>query len=93
LHLQLIENVFRREPGQPSAMFETIISRSTMIGEAQRHGQTLFQVEPTHKVTDQYRKLAEEVEKRLEAFKAVAEAGEGAAHASGSPKEASRANG
>jgi chromosome partitioning protein len=93
LHLELIENVFRREEGQPSAMFETIISRSTMIGEAQRHGQTLFQVEPTHKVTHQYRKLAEEVEKRLEAFKTAPEAGEGASHTSRGVREASRVNG
>jgi nitrogenase subunit NifH len=64
-----------------------------MIGEAQRHGQTLFQVEPTHKVTDQYRKLAEEVEKRLEAFKTAGEAGEGASNNPRGVREASRVNG
>jgi chromosome partitioning protein len=93
LHLELIDKVFRREPSQPSAMFETIISRSTVIGEAQTHGQTLFQVEPTHKVTDQYRKLAEEVEQRLAAFKAAAQPGEEASHTSGGIKEATRVNG
>jgi nitrogenase subunit NifH len=64
-----------------------------MIGEAQRHGQTLFQVEPTHKVTHQYRKLAAEVEKRLEAFKTVAEGGERTSSISRSVREASRVNG
>jgi chromosome partitioning protein len=93
LHLELIDKVFRREPSQPSAMFETIISRSTVIGEAQTHGQTLFQVSPMHKVTDQYRKLAEEVEQRLSAFKAAAQPGEEVSPTSGAIKEATRVNG
>ena len=68
LHIDLIEDLFRRGPGQRSAMFETIISRSTVIGEAQRQGKTIFQTDPTHKVTEQYRKLASELEQRLAAF-------------------------
>ena len=71
LHIDLIEDLFRRGPGQRSAMFETIISRSTVIGEAQRQGKTIFQTDPTHKVTEQYRKLASELEQRLAAFAAM----------------------
>jgi chromosome partitioning protein len=68
LHIDLIEDLFRRGPGQRSAMFETIISRSTVIGEAQRLGKTIFQTDPSHKVTEQYRQLASELEQRLAAF-------------------------
>jgi chromosome partitioning protein len=68
LHMDLVEELFRQQPGQPSAKFETIISRSTVVGEAQKLGKTIFQAYPDHKVTDQYRALAREVEARLEAF-------------------------
>jgi chromosome partitioning protein len=71
LHIDLIEDLFRRGPGQRSAMFETIISRSTVIGEAQRQGKTIFQTDPAHKVTEQYRQLASELEQRLAAFAAM----------------------
>jgi chromosome partitioning protein len=68
LHMGLVEELFRQQPGQPSAKFQTIISRSTIIGEAQKLGKTIFQTHPTHKVTEQYRALAHEVESRLDAF-------------------------
>jgi nitrogenase subunit NifH len=64
----LVEELFRQQPGQPSAKFDTIISRSTVVGEAQKLGKTIFQTHATHKVTDQYRALAQEVENRLEQF-------------------------
>jgi hypothetical protein len=64
----LVEELFRQQPGQPSAKFDTIISRSTVVGEAQKLGKTIFQTHPTHKVTDQYRALAREVENRLAEF-------------------------
>lgn len=65
LHIGLVEEIFRPQPGQPSAKFETIISRSTIVGEAQKLGKTTFQVYPDHKVTHQYRALAGEIEARL----------------------------
>lgn len=68
LHMGLVEDLFRQQPGQPSAKFDTIISRSTVVGEAQKLGKTIFQTHPTHKVTDQYRTLAREVENRLAEF-------------------------
>lgn len=46
--------------------FETAISMATAIETAQDVGKTLFQTEPTHKVTDQFRELAQEVLRRLD---------------------------
>ena len=48
-----------------SAKFATTISRSTVIPEAQRVGKTLFQTAPHHKVCEQFRALALEIESRL----------------------------
>lgn len=45
--------------------FKTEIGRSIVIPEAQKQGQTVFQTEPRHKVTEQYRELAREIEKRF----------------------------
>jgi chromosome partitioning protein len=92
LHVDLIGDLFRSGPDQPSAMFETIISRSTVIGEAQRHGKTIFQTEPDHKVTEQYRHLARELEQRLAAFETVVDDGQGLAQPLQQP-EGARANG
>jgi chromosome partitioning protein len=51
--------------GSTSVKFQTTISRSTVIPEAQKIGKTLFQTVPTHKLCGQYRALALEVETRL----------------------------
>jgi cellulose biosynthesis protein BcsQ len=45
--------------------FKTEIGRSIVVPEAQKTGKTLFQTEPRHKVTEQYRELAREIEKRF----------------------------
>jgi cellulose biosynthesis protein BcsQ len=45
--------------------FKTEIGRSIVIPEAQKLGQTIFQTEPRHKITEQYRELARELEKRF----------------------------
>lgn len=50
--------------------FETLINRATALEGAQSQGKTLFQTEPAHKVTEQYRRLAREVLSRLEAARA-----------------------
>ena len=49
--------------------FETEIGRSTIIPTAQKIGKTVFQTEPTHKVTEQYRELAREFEAQFEKLK------------------------
>src|SRR3954452_17824148 len=50
--------------GGPSAKFRTTISRSTVVPEASKVGKTVFQTDPMHKVAQQYRALAQEVEER-----------------------------
>jgi chromosome partitioning protein len=50
--------------GGPSAKFRTTISRSTVVPEASKLGKTVFQTDPTHKVAQQYRTLAQEIEQR-----------------------------
>jgi len=59
-----VEDTFRFEDNE-SAKFQTSISRSVVIHETQKLGKTLFETHPEHKVCDQYRALALEVEKRL----------------------------
>jgi chromosome partitioning protein len=54
--------------GHESLKFATTIDRSTEVPKAQREGKTLFATAPVHKVTDQYRQLAREVELRLHKF-------------------------
>lgn len=50
--------------GQLSARFRNTISRSTVIPTTQEQGKTLFQTDPAHKVTEEYRALAREVDAR-----------------------------
>ena len=61
--IEYVEEVFSVDGG-PSAKFKTTISRSTVVPEAQKLGKTVFQTDPTHKVAQQYRALAREIEER-----------------------------
>src|SRR4051794_31664511 len=61
--IEYVEQKFSVEGG-PSAKFKTTISRSTVVPEAQKLGKTVFQTDPTHKVAQQYRELAREIEER-----------------------------
>lgn len=61
---EYVEKTFRFE-NNVSAKFETSISRSVVIHETQKLGKTLFETHPDHKVCDQYRQLAREIEARL----------------------------
>jgi chromosome partitioning protein len=54
--------------GTESLKFKTTISRSTVIPQAQKVGKTIFQTHSGHKVTEQYRALARELEDRLQRF-------------------------
>ena len=62
--IAFVENTFRDVPDwmQP---YRTRISYSTVVSTAQDEGKTIFQTEPRHKVTEQFRGLAEEFEERL----------------------------
>lgn len=78
---EYVEKIFSAD-GKKSAKFETTIGRSTVIPQCQDVGRTLFQTHPTHKVTQQYRDLATEVEARI-----VAMSGGGEIHRASAPAE------
>lgn len=59
-----VEKIFTPDGGR-SAKFDTVISRSTVVPQTQEQGKTLFQTHKNHKVTEQYRELAVEVEARM----------------------------
>ena len=62
--IDYVEKTFRFGDDS-SAKFKTVISRSVIIDEAQKAGRTLFETHPDHKLTDQYRSVAREIEARL----------------------------
>ncbi|MEW6296879.1 MAG: AAA family ATPase [Thermodesulfobacteriota bacterium] len=51
--------------------YSTHIAETTYICECQKLGKTMFQLYPTHKVTDQFRELAREIEARLNALEGI----------------------
>jgi len=60
-----VEKSFQVGDGTDSIKFKSTIGRSTVIPQTQKAGKTLFETHSTHKVTDQYRALAREIEERL----------------------------
>ncbi|MBI3782855.1 MAG: ParA family protein [Deltaproteobacteria bacterium] len=67
---EYVEKLFLVD-GSASAKFATIISHSTVIPRAQEVGKTVFQTEPDHRVTQQYRELALEIQTRLKLLTGV----------------------
>lgn len=65
---EFVENSFKAGAGGESVKFKTTIGRSTVIPQTQKVGKTLFETHSTHKVTEEYRKLAKEIEERLDKF-------------------------
>jgi chromosome partitioning protein len=61
-----VEKSFRAGENAESIKFKTTIGRSTVIPQTQKVGKTLFETHSTHKVTDEYRALAREIEERFE---------------------------
>jgi chromosome partitioning protein len=61
-----VEKSFKAGDNAESVKFKTSIGRSTVIPQTQKVGKTLFETHSTHKITDQYRALAAEIEERLE---------------------------
>lgn len=59
--------------GGRSLKFRTLIGRSTVIPQTQKQGKTLFETHPDHRVTHEYRALAQEVEERLKMTQTAAE--------------------
>jgi chromosome partitioning protein len=65
LATQLIDFVKASFPEYGGA-FQAEINRAVAIPEAQRLGKTIFQTDSNHKIAEQYRMLARELEQRLE---------------------------
>ena len=57
------------DPDGNSLKFQTEITRSVVIQEAQRSGKSIFQYQGDHQVADEYRTLAKEVEERINRLK------------------------
>ena len=62
---EFVEKSFQTGVGNDSIKFKQSIGRSTVIPQTQKVGKTLFETHSTHKVTDEYRSLAIEIEERL----------------------------
>lgn len=62
--LGYINDTFTPQTGR-SRKFDTKIDRSTVVPSAQKQGRTVFETEPKHKVTEQFRALATEFEERI----------------------------
>lgn len=62
---EFVEKAFIVGENSESIKFKNTIGRSTVIPQTQKVGKTLFETHSTHKVTDEYRKLAKEIEQRL----------------------------
>jgi chromosome partitioning protein len=67
-----VEETFTIDPTK-SLKFTTTISRSTAVPQAQKVGKTVFQTDPAHKVAEQYRALAKELEDRIASFEGKGE--------------------
>ena len=65
-----------RQANQEPVKFMTTIGRAAAIDRAAHQGQTILQAEPGHAVSEQYRKLAREVEQRILAHRATLERSE-----------------
>ena len=66
---EAIEQQFRDANEQP-VKFKTTIGSAAAIDRAHQRAATLLQTEPTHKVSEQYRDLANEVELRISEHRA-----------------------
>jgi chromosome partitioning protein len=63
---EFVEQSFKSGGSSKSEKFKTAIGRSTVIPQTQKVGKTLFETHSTHKITDEYRQLAAEIEERIE---------------------------
>lgn len=65
--IEYVHDAIRDEHGEPGK-FCSEISRSAVVSTAQKRGRTIFETEPQHKVTEEYRALAREFEARIARF-------------------------
>src|SRR2546425_12981642 len=66
-----VQDTFDRGADPFIRSYRTQIAETTYICESQKQGKTMFQLYPTHKVTDQYRELARELEDRLNTLEGI----------------------
>lgn len=69
---EFVEKTFKAGDGSDSVKFKSSIGRSTVIPQTQKVGKTLFETHSGHKVTDEYRALALEIEQRLAKIEGIA---------------------
>ena len=70
-----VEQAFQVGETGESMRFRTTIGRSTVIPQTQKVGKTLFETHSAHRVTDEYRALAQEIEERLARIEGAVEVG------------------
>lgn len=68
---EFVEKSFKVGDNAESIKFRSSIGRSTVIPQTQKVGKTLFETHSTHKVTDEYRALADEILQRLARIEGV----------------------
>ncbi len=68
---EFVEQSFRVPGTSESMKFKAAIGRSTVIPQTQEVGKTLFETHSTHRITDEYRTLAAELEERLHRLEGV----------------------
>lgn len=66
-----VQETFDKGPDPYIKSYSTLITETTYICESQKLGKTMFQMYPAHKVTDQFRELAREMETRLNALEGI----------------------
>ena len=66
-----VQETFDRGPDPYIRSYSAQIAETTYICESQKQGKTMFQLYPTHKVTDQFRELAREIDNRLNALEGI----------------------
>jgi len=80
-----------RQANQEPVKFETTVSSAAAIDKAYHQGKTLLQSEPSHKVAQQYRDLAREVDERVLRHEAQKATEQGATTTATAPAAASPA--
>jgi chromosome partitioning protein len=66
-----VHETFDDAPDPFISSYKTHIGETTYVCDCQKQGKTMLQLYPEHKVTQQYRELAQEVVDRLEAIEEV----------------------
>lgn len=66
-----VQDTFDNAPDPYIRSYKAQIAETTYICESQKQGKTMFQLYPTHKVTEQFRELGREIEARLNGLEGI----------------------